>query len=233
MGTGTPCCIRGYAIFTLLKLVAFCVFLLYLAITRKSKIEDYYTAGICGSCLTFANQMPTILFEWGKCQAQYYNDYAGTQSNLLLDKSWFAVVATKSNVHWYLLDTIFVTVLVLILAMVFPIISFEWIGASWDDPDTAPPRSARRDEDDVSDTCVAYNYTIGIITAALLIYGGLEMSELYLYQATGCYVSPYTSTHLVAVSGLIRVLVVLLVLETIFMCIWPNKIVLFVFNLLA
>jgi len=229
---GTPGCIRGYAIFTLCKLVGITAFLMYLAVTRKSHIEDYYDAALCGQCYTQSKAIPQWLFEFGKCGNQYLPDLTG--SNLLVDKSWFAVVPTKSNVHWYLLDTIFLTVLVLILAMVFPIISFEWVGqAGWDEVDQAPPRSSRREDDEVSDVCVAYNYTIGVITAAMLMYGGLEMSELYLETATGCFVSPYLSEHLAAVNGLIRILVVLLVLETLFMCIWPKKGVLLVFNIIS
>jgi len=225
---GSAGCIRGYAMFTLIKLVAITSFLMYLAVIRKGAIEDFYTDVSCQRCLDLSHAIPNTLFEFGKCSKSITTN----QDNLLVDKSWFALVPTKSNVHWYLLDTILATVLVLIMAMVFPIVSFQWVGQKWEDPDEAAPRSERREEDEVSDICIAYNYTIGVVTAALLMYGGLEMSELYLYQSN-CYVSPYLTTHLAAVSGLIRVLVVVLVVETVFLCLWPKKLVLMIFNVVS
>jgi len=232
-------CAQVYSIITIVKLAAIIGFLLYLGVQRKDEIELWYKTGLradvpsianCQSCYDQASRDPNRLYEFGYCSSLPQFETLSAQNNLFLNKNWFAITAYKSNVHHYLADVILIAVIVIIMSLVFPIVSFEVLGQKWDK--SRPDPNTGESDDDVNDVCIAYNYQIGIVTGALIIAGGLELSELYFF-GSNCYVSPYTTTYLAASTGLIRILIALLAIESLFMCCWPNKYALLCFNIIA
>lgn len=78
--SGSVCvCDNGCAaVYTFLKYMGAASFLLWVAVTRKAKIEAFYTAKSCSACYSQSQQHPELIYEFGVCSVQYITNATGT-----------------------------------------------------------------------------------------------------------------------------------------------------------
>jgi len=164
---------RKYALYSAAKFIVAASILLAVGIVKKDAIDDYYDKSRCLDCLRKAQQNPTTLYEFGKCDS--YNILGDNTPENLLRGNPGIPETHQSHVSGYILLGSVMFILSLAVAIVYCFLGFMFRGG------------------------LLLRYIVQLMYGSVLLIGFLiHVSNIVfeLYIRDGCYVSPWPNTYL-------------------------------------